>query len=101
MESVLCNLTINIVLPGPSSLSASVCRSSTKQDSMCFDIGWKVQGLRESKETVKIVCHIIIHMHVYNEYFDLYLHSAVMYVMYGTLSHHYLSTESVTLPCES
>ena len=36
--------------------------------SMCFDIEWKVQGLRESEETVKIVCHIIIH----NEYFDLY-----------------------------
>ena len=57
---------------------------------MCFDIGWKVQGLRESKETVKIVCHIIIHMHVYNEYFDLYLHIAVMSCMVHSVTITYL-----------
>ena len=49
-----------------------------------------MQGLRESKETVKIVCHIIIHMHVYNEYFDLYLHIAVTSCMVHSVTITYL-----------
>ena len=42
-----------------------------------FNIGQKVQELRESKETV---CHNYnnMHMHIYYEYFDLSLHVTVI-----------------------
>ena len=48
MESVLWNLTINIVLPGSSSLSASVCRSSTKQSAIKSAIEDLSRGLKVS-----------------------------------------------------
>ena len=48
MESVLCNLTINIVLPGSSSLSASVCRSSAKQSAIKSAIEDLSRGLKAS-----------------------------------------------------